>query len=43
MPTSALRRESRHCLETAGVHVVEVPVDYSGNAKLLDNELVCPA
>jgi acetolactate synthase-1/2/3 large subunit len=33
----------RHCLETAGVHVVEVPVDYSGNAKLLDNELVCPA
>ena len=32
----------RKCLETAGVHLVEVPVDYSGNGKLLDNELVCP-
>ena len=32
----------QHCLETTGVHVVEVPVDYSGNGKLLDNELVCP-
>jgi len=32
----------RSCLETPGVHLVEVPVDYSGNGKLLDNELVCP-
>jgi acetolactate synthase-1/2/3 large subunit len=41
--TEDLAPTLRHCLETAGVHVVEVPVDYSGNAKLLDNELVCPA
>ena len=33
----------RSCLETPGVHLVEVPVDYSGNGKLLDNELVCHA
>jgi acetolactate synthase-1/2/3 large subunit len=32
----------RNCLDTAGVHVVEVPVDYSGNHKLLDKVLVCP-
>jgi acetolactate synthase-1/2/3 large subunit len=41
--TEDLEPTLSHCLETAGVHVVEVPVDYSGNAKLLDNELVCPA
>jgi acetolactate synthase I/II/III large subunit len=32
----------RTCLNTAGVHLIEIPVDYSGNGKLLDNELVCP-
>ena len=32
----------RSCLETSGVHLVDVAVDYSGNGKLLDNELVCP-
>ncbi len=32
----------RKCLETSGVHLIEIPVDYSGNGKLLDNELVCP-
>ena len=31
-----------HCLNTSGVHIVEVPVDYSGNGRLLDGELVCP-
>ena len=31
-----------NCLDTAGVHLIEIPVDYSGNGKLLDSELVCP-
>ena len=30
------------CVDTPGVHVVEVPVDYSDNQKLLDSGLVCP-
>ncbi len=30
------------CLDTPGVHLVEVPMDYSDNQKLLDNALVCP-
>ncbi|NKB69194.1 MAG: acetolactate synthase large subunit [Candidatus Latescibacteria bacterium] len=29
-------------LAAGGVHVIEVPVDYSGNDKLLDGQLVCP-
>jgi acetolactate synthase-1/2/3 large subunit len=32
----------RKCLDTDGVHIVEVPVDYSGNDKLLDKVLICP-
>jgi hypothetical protein len=24
------------------VHIVDVPVDYSGNGKLLNQDLVCP-
>lgn len=30
------------CLDAGGVHLIEVPVDYSGNHKLLDGQLVCP-
>ena len=32
----------RHCLYHPGVHVVEIPVDYSINARLLSRELECP-
>ena len=31
------------CFNAKGVHLVECPVDYSGNAGLLIKELVCPA
>ena len=31
------------CFNAKGVHLVECPVDYSGNADLLIKELVCPA
>ena len=30
------------CLHAEGVHLIDVPVDYSGNQKLLESELVCP-
>ena len=30
------------CLAAPGVHLVEMPMDYSGNQKLLNDELVCP-
>ena len=30
------------CLDAPGVHLVEVPMDYSDNQKLLDDALVCP-
>jgi acetolactate synthase-1/2/3 large subunit len=30
------------CLDADGVHLIEVPVDYSGNGRLLDGNLVCP-
>ena len=30
------------CLDARGVHLIEVPVDYSGNHHLLEKELVCP-
>ena len=30
------------CLHAEGVHLIDVPVDYSGNQKLLEAELVCP-
>ena len=30
------------CLDAEGVHLVEVPIDYSGNKDLLEKELVCP-
>jgi hypothetical protein len=30
------------CLDTKGVHLIEIPVDYSGNQDLLEKELVCP-
>ena len=30
------------CLDAGGVHLIEVPVDYSENHKLLDGQLVCP-
>ena len=30
------------CLDVGGVHLIEVPVDYSENHKLLDGQLVCP-
>ena len=32
----------QRCLETDGVHLIEVPMDYSGNGKLLEGDLVCP-
>ncbi|MBT3345540.1 MAG: acetolactate synthase large subunit [Gemmatimonadetes bacterium] len=32
----------QRCLDTDGVHLIEVPMDYSGNGKLLDSDLVCP-
>ena len=30
------------CLEAGGVHLIDVPVDYSENHRLLDGQLVCP-
>ena len=30
------------CLQAEGVQLIEVPVDYSGNGRLLDGDLVCP-
>ena len=30
------------CLHAEGVHIIEVPVDYSENHKLLDEDFVCP-
>ena len=30
------------CLHGNGVHLIEVPMDYSGNGRLLDGDLVCP-
>ena len=30
------------CLDAKGVHLIEIPVDYSGNQDLLEKELVCP-
>ncbi len=32
----------RACLDQPGVHLVEVPMDYAGNNKLLDRGLICP-
>jgi len=32
----------RSCLEGPGVHLVVVPVDYSVNQRLLEDELICP-
>jgi acetolactate synthase-1/2/3 large subunit len=40
--TQDLESTLEHCLNTDGVHLVEVPVDYSGNHKLLEGGLVCP-
>ena len=30
------------CLDASGVHLIDVPVDYSLNSKLLDGNWVCP-
>jgi len=30
------------CLHAEGVHLIEIPVDYSENHKLLDDDFVCP-
>ncbi len=30
------------CLDGEGLHLIEVPMDYSGNGRLLDGQLVCP-
>ena len=30
------------CLEEEGVHLIDVPIDYSLNGKLLDGNWVCP-
>ncbi|MDE2890164.1 MAG: hypothetical protein OXR72_18340 [Gemmatimonadota bacterium] len=40
--TGALAGLLKGCLREGGVHLIEVPVDYSGNHKLLDGQLVCP-
>lgn len=40
--TQDLESTLEHCLNTDGVHLVEVAVDYSGNHKLLEGGLVCP-
>ena len=40
--TEELLTTLKSCLDTKGVHLVEVPVDYSGNKDLLEKELVCP-
>ena len=40
--TDELLSTMRSCLDTKGVHLIEVPVDYSGNKALLEKELVCP-
>ncbi|MDP6983460.1 MAG: acetolactate synthase large subunit [Candidatus Latescibacteria bacterium] len=41
--TEDLEPLMQKCLDTDGVHLIEVPMDYSGNGKLLDDDLVCPA
>ena len=41
--TEDLEPLMQKCLDTDGVHLIEVPMDYSGNGKLLDEDLVCPA
>ena len=41
--TEELLTTLESCLNAKGVHLVECPVDYSGNADLLIKELVCPA
>ncbi len=40
--TEDLESILERCLNADGVHLVEVPVDYSGNHKLLEGGLVCP-
>jgi acetolactate synthase-1/2/3 large subunit len=40
--TEDLQPTLRNALDTPGVHIVDVPVDYSGNGKLLNQDLVCP-
>ena len=40
--TAELLPTLRTCLDARGVHLIEVPVDYSGNQGLLEKELVCP-
>ena len=41
--TEELLTTLESCLNAKGVHLIECPVDYSGNADLLIKELVCPA
>ena len=41
--TAELLPTLRTCLDARGVHLIEVPVDYSVNQDLLEKELVCPA
>ena len=41
--TEELRSTLESCLDAKGVHLIECPVDYSGNDDLLTKELVCPA
>ena len=40
--TEDLESTLESCLNADGVHLIEVPVDYSHNHKLLEGGLVCP-
>ena len=40
--TEQLLPKLKECLDSPGVHLIDIPVDYSGNQSLLDKELVCP-
>ncbi len=40
--TAELLTTLTSCLDTKGVQLIEIPIDYSGNKDLLEKELVCP-
>ncbi len=40
--TDDLEPLMQRCLDAKGVHLIEIPMDYSGNGKLLETGLVCP-
>lgn len=37
--SDGLRALLTHCFDTPGVHLVEVPIDYSDNDRILNKEL----